>query len=92
MIVTNSSMNWRKDIHMRNYKVIILPMAEDDIIDQTDYIAFDLKSPEARINMARGFRKTINNLSIFPQSREFDEDEELAKLGIRKTYYKNYIF
>lgn len=75
---------------MHNYKVITLPMAEDDIQDQTDYIAFDLKSPETAINMARGFRKTINNLSIFPQSHEFDEDEELAKLGIRKTYYKNY--
>ena len=70
---------------MHNYKVITLPMAEDDIQDQTDYIAFDLKSPETAINMARGFRKTINNLSIFPQSHEFDEDEELEKLGIRKT-------
>ena len=69
---------------MHNYKVITLPMAEDDIQDQTDYIAFDLKSPETAINM------TINNLSIFPQSHEFDEDEELAKLGIRKAYYKNY--
>ena len=75
---------------MHNYKVITLPMAEDDIQDQTDYIAFDLKSPETAINMARGFRKTINNLSIFPQSHEFDEDEELAKLGIRKAYYKIY--
>ena len=75
---------------MHNYKVITLPMAEVDIQDQTDYIAFDLKSPETAINMARGFRKTINNLSIFPQSHEFDEDEELEKLGIRKTYYKNY--
>ena len=55
---------------MHNYKVITLPMAEDDIQDQTDYIAFDLKSPETAINMARGFRKTINNLSIFPQSHE----------------------
>ena len=88
--VTNSSMNWRRDTLMHNYKVITLPMAEDDIQDQTDYIAFDLKSPETAINMARGFRKTINNLSIFPQSHEFDEDEELEKLGIRKTYYKNY--
>ena len=40
--------------------------------------------------MVRGFRKIINNLSIFPQSHELDEDEELAKYCIRKTYYKNY--
>ncbi len=90
MTITNSSTNWRKGILMLEYKVITLPLAEEDIADQTDYIAFELKAPEAAINMVRGFRKTINNLSIFPQSHELDEDEELAKYGIRKTYYKNY--
>lgn len=75
---------------MSTYKVITLPLAEDDIADQTDYIAFELKSPETAINMVRGFKNTINSLSIFPQSHELDEDEELAKYGIRKTYYKNY--
>lgn len=90
MTVTNSSMNWRKGIRMSEYKVIILPLAEEDIADQTDYIAFGLKAPETAMNMIRGFRKTINNLSVFPQSHELDEDEELAQYGIRKTYYKNY--
>lgn len=75
---------------MSTYKVITLPLAEDDIADQTDYIAFELKSPETAINMVRGFKNTINSLSIFPQSHELDEDEALAKYGIRKTYYKNY--
>lgn len=90
MTVTNFSMNWRKGIPMSEYKVITLPLAEEDIADQTDYIAFELKAPETAINMVRGFRKTMNNLSIFPQSYELDEDKELAKYGIRKTYYKNY--
>jgi len=83
-------MIWRKGIPMSEYKVITLPLAEEDIADQTDYIAFELKAPETAINMVRGFRKTINNLSIFPKSHELDEDEELASYGIRKTYYKNY--
>lgn len=69
---------------MLTYKVITLPLAEEDIAVQTDYIAFELKSPETALNMVRGIRKTINNLSIFPQSHE------LAKYGIRKTYYKNH--
>lgn len=86
----NSLMNWRKGILMSEYKVIILPLAEEDIEDQTNYIAYELKSPETAMNMARGFRKTINSLSLFPQSHELDEDEELAKYGIRKIYYKNY--
>ena len=90
MNATNSLMNWRKGIPMAEYKVITLPLAEEDIADQTDYIAFELKSPETAMNMVRGFRKTINSLSTFPQRHELDEDEELEKYGIRKTYYKNY--
>ncbi|WP_165920916.1 type II toxin-antitoxin system RelE/ParE family toxin [Muricomes intestini] len=83
-------MNWRKDIPMTIYKVITLPLAESDIVNQTDYIAFKLKAPGTAINMVGGFRKTISSLSMFPQSHELDEDEELARYGIRKTYYKNY--
>ncbi len=75
---------------MTEYKVITLPLAEEDIINQTDYIAFELKSPETAINMVKGFKKLINTLSLFPQSHELDEDEELARYGIRKIYYKNY--
>lgn len=82
--------NWRKDIPMIEYKVITLPLAEEDIEDQTDYIAFELKSPETAIDMVRGFKKVINSLSKFPQSHELDEDDELAGYGIRKIYYKNY--
>ena len=65
-------------------------MAEEDIADQTDYIAFELKSPETAVNMVKGFRKIINSLGLFPQSHKLDEDEELAGYGIRKTYNKNY--
>ncbi len=76
--------------YTNEYKVVTLPLAEEDIADQTDYIAFELKSPETAVNMVRGFRKAINSLSLFPQSHELDEDEELAGYGIRKTYHKNY--
>lgn len=75
---------------MTKYKVITLPLAEEDIVNQTDYIAYELKSPETAINMVRGFKKAISDLALFPQSHELDEDEELARYGIRKTYYKNY--
>ncbi len=69
---------------MKEYKVITLPLAEEDIADQTDYIAFELKSPETAINMVRGFQEVIKSLSLFPQSHELDEDEELAGYGIRR--------
>lgn len=75
---------------MFQYNVKILPLAEEDIVNQTDYIAFELKSPETAIKIAKGLRKTINNLSAFPHRHELDEDEELASYEIRKTYYKSY--
>ena len=75
---------------MYRYKIETLPLAEDDIANQTDYIAFELNSPETAIRIARGLRKTINSLSVFPYKHELDEDEELARYRIRKTYYKNY--
>lgn len=75
---------------MSQYKVVTLPLAENDIADQMDYIAFELKTPETAIKMIKGFRKTIDSLSLFPQRHELDEDDELATYGIRKIYYKNY--
>ena len=74
---------------MKEYKVVTLPLAEEDIADQTDYIAFELRSPVTAVNMVKAFRKVLNSLSLFPQSHELDEDRELARYGIRKTYYKN---
>ena len=38
---------------MKEYKVVTLPLAEEDIADQTDYIAFELKSPETAVSMVK---------------------------------------
>lgn len=75
---------------MSKYKVFTLPLAERDIAEQTDYIAYELKTPDTAIKMIEGFRKIINSLCIFPQKHPLDEDEELARYEIRRTYYKNY--
>ena len=75
---------------MKKYNIIILPLAEDDIINQTDYIAFTLKSPQTSLNISIGIRKSIDKLLHNPVRHELDEDEELASIGIRKQYYKNY--
>lgn len=34
---------------MRMYEVMILPLAEEDIINNTDYIAFEKKAPETAL-------------------------------------------
>ena len=75
---------------MRMYKVLILPLAEEDIMNNTDYIAFEKKAPETALELAMGFRNTIAKLEFMPKQHELDEDEELAVREIRKCYYKNY--
>jgi plasmid stabilization system protein ParE len=75
---------------MIKYSIIILPLAEDDITEATDYIAFEKQSPEIAISLAKGLRKTISTLELQPERHELDDDKELAELGIRRHYYKNY--
>lgn len=75
---------------MSMYDVIILPLAEEDIANNTDYIAFEKKAPETALRLAMGLRNTIANLEFMPEQHELDEDEELATCGIHKCYYKNY--
>ena len=40
---------------MQMYKVMMLPMAEEDIMNNTDYIAFEKKAPETALELAMGF-------------------------------------
>lgn len=83
-------MNWKRGIRLSEYRVRILPFAEDDMENLIGYIASELKAPETAANTARGFKKAIHDLSVYPQSHELDEDKELARYGIRKIYYKKY--
>lgn len=75
---------------MQNYNVIILPLAESDIARNTDYIFYEKQAPETARRLLAGFRDTISKLEQFPESHEFDEDEDLAAMHIRKCYFKNY--
>ena len=45
-------MNWNKDIPIGRYEVIILPFAQDDMTNLTDYIAIELKAPETALKLA----------------------------------------
>lgn len=75
---------------MRQYRIEITKLAEEDLENIGDYIAYKLKNPSAAINTVSGIRTKLNDLACFPEKSELDEDEELAKLGIRKIYYRNY--
>ncbi len=75
---------------MYKYRVVIEPLAEDDIVRNTEYVAYEKKSPGAAGSLLKGLRKEIASLAINPQRHMLDEDEDLAKLEVRKHYYKNY--
>ena len=75
---------------MREYRIEITDLAEMDLENVGDYIAFELKNPTASYNIVHGIRTQINSLVSFPERNELDEDEILAELGVRKDYYKNY--
>lgn len=81
---------WKAGIRMLKYDVITLPLAEQDIADNTDYIYYKKQAPQTALKLLKGFRQTIEALDYMPEQHELDEDEELASLGIHKCYYKNY--
>ena len=53
---------------MQMYKVMMLPLAEEDIINNTDYIAFEKKSPETALELAMDFGIPLPNLSLCQNS------------------------
>lgn len=82
--------DWRRSTGMNRYKIQITKLAEEDLENAGDYIAYDLQNPCVAENIVKGIRKQINSLVNFPERNELDEDEILAGLGVRKDYYKNY--
>ena len=75
---------------MQQYKIKITDLAEQDLENLGDYIAYQLKNPSAAVNTVKGIRKQINSLRTFPESNELDDDPMLASIGVRMDYYKNY--
>ena len=65
-------------------------LAEEDLENIGDYIAFELKAPLAAVDTINGIREKADSLRQYPERHEPDSDEELAKLGIRRIFYRNY--
>lgn len=82
--------DWRRNTEMKQYQIRITELAEEDLENAGDYIAYDLKDPSAAENTVKGIRAKINSLANFPERNELDEDKSLAGLGVRKEYYRNY--
>lgn len=75
---------------MRRYRIEITELAEKDLENVADYIAFELKNSIAAKNTVKGIRKKINALVNFPERNDLDKDEFLAEIGVRTDCYRNY--
>lgn len=75
---------------MQYYEIEMSETANEDLERITNYIIFVLRNPEAALSIVKGIRKKIGSLQLFPNSHPLDEDEQLAELGIRNVFYKNY--
>ena len=75
---------------MRFYRIEMTELAEEDLENIGDYIAFELKAPLAALDTVNGIREKADSLQQYPERHQLDEDEELAKLGIRRIFYRNY--
>jgi plasmid stabilization system protein ParE len=75
---------------MQDYTISISDLAEKDLENAGDYIAFVLLNPSAAKDTVKGIRAQVNKLRYYPESHELDDDPVLSELGVHKTYYKDY--
>ena len=81
--------DWKRNIQV-TYNVEIVGLAENDLEDIGDYIAFVLMNPQASLEIIKEIRNKINKLQTFPERNKLDDDKFLADIGVRIDYYKNY--
>lgn len=72
------------------YRLIILPEAQQDIRSIILYIARDLAAPQAALNLQDDFEKTIKSLAEMPKRIKTVDDQPWKDAGIRKIKVKNY--
>ena len=72
------------------YKIIITPDAEQDLIQIRNYIMYQLEEPETAIKYIRKIKNEILQLSYLAPSIKIEDEEPLHSMGIRKLITENY--
>lgn len=75
---------------MKHYRINVTNLAEQDMENAGDYIAYCLLNPSAAVNTVNGLRNQINKLQFLPQRNNLSADSFLASIGVRMDYYRNY--
>ena len=76
---------------MTNYKVIIEPVAANDLAGSVDYISKVLLEPTIAAKLYRNIKDQISSLSNMPKRNHIVSDDRYASVGLRTHMMKNYI-
>lgn len=66
---------------MQTYDIIILPLAERDIVRNTDYIFYEKKAPETAQNLLLGLQNTISRLQFRKKRMTTSESAVIQKIS-----------
>ena len=73
-----------------NYRLVILPEAQNDIRSIILYIAGELAAPLAALELQGNFEDCILSLSYMPERIKTVDEQPWKNSGVRRTRVKNY--
>ena len=73
------------------YKIVYLPLAEDDILASVEYIAGKLGNPQAAESLLDELDKTAEQLALFPYASELYYTDRPMRDELRKVRVKGYV-
>jgi plasmid stabilization system protein ParE len=74
---------------MGSFRILYLPIAENDIIEIIEYIMKD--SPQVASEFLDGFKNAISKLADYPESGVIPRDNRLRHMGYRILVVGNYL-
>lgn len=73
------------------HKIVYLPLAESDLLEALDYIAYTLDAPKAARDLLHELDRTVQQIAEFPYACELYRTDRPMKDEIRKAPVKNYV-
>lgn len=75
----------------KKFKIVYLPISLSDLRDIVDYIALELKSPQAAANFIKKFDESVSKLENFPYSGFSYKGTKHLEYDYRVIIVENYL-
>ncbi len=76
---------------LTEYKVVYSPEAFEDLKSIYRYIAIDLQEMETAKNQTERIRRTIRDLSVFPEKHKIVDWKPWSDMNMRQVPVNNYV-